>query len=199
MKHRKRRGPNPLHEYRRLQQEVRAVFDPFTTRHCPTCTTPCCIKPSRVTPVDVGIALGCGHRFTNLDDPYGPAMEYAGYRLTATAVALPMATPDLKSPSMLTKSDTSGGQITDATSTQADCCDYLVAGRCSFPNDLRPFGCTMFVCGPMHDNLPADEIRRIRRLLKLLDEAHTEIVRMIGDQPESDAIDRSRQKSEMPG
>ncbi len=157
MKHKSRTGPNPLSEYRRLQREIRAVFDPFTAKHCPTCATPCCIKPTRVTPVDVALAVGLGHTFPHLNgaDPYAPSVSYAGSRL-----ALPM----------LPSSD---GDL------PLEPCDYLHKGRCTFPDDLRPYGCTAFLCGPMYAHLPDETIRRLRRLIRQLEDAHTSVLRAL--------------------
>jgi len=154
----KRRGRgNPLSEYRRIQRDIRAIFDPFTEKHCPTCTTPCCIKPTRVTPVDVALAVGLGHEFPHLGDvdPYEPAMVDAGHRLE-----LPMAPVD------------------DSTLVP---CTYLHNYRCTFPNDLRPFGCTTYLCGPMYKHLPDDTIRRLRRLTHQLEEAHDGVLRALKD------------------
>lgn len=179
MKHKRRRaGPNPLSEYRRLQREIRQVFDPFTARHCPTCATPCCIKPTRVTPVDVALAVGLGHTFPHLDggDAYAPAMSYAGNRLTAP-IALPMLP--------LTGRGEEKGE--DAPLQP---CDYLHRGRCTFPDDLRPHGCTAYICGPMYAHLPDETIRRLRRLIRQLDDAHTALLRALrdaGKMPQEDA------------
>lgn len=159
VKHKRRRaGPNPLSEYRRLQREIRLLFDPFTARHCPGCAAPCCIKPTRVTPVDVALALHTGHAFPHLaaQDPYAPALAYAGNRLTP----LPMA-GDAEPP--------------------AEPCEYLHRGRCTFPDDLRPFGCTTYLCGPMYAHLPDDALRRLRRLLRQLDDAHAALLRALSD------------------
>jgi len=144
-----------------VQREIRAIFDPFTEKHCPTCTTPCCIKPTRVTPVDVAVAVGLGHTFPHLGDtdPYAPAMHDAGHRLSSTAVALTMAA-DIDAPVP---------------------CDYLHNYRCTFPNDLRPFGCTTYLCGPMYKHLPEETIRRLRRLTRQLEEAHTGMLRALKD------------------
>ena len=163
MKHKRRRaGPNPLSEYRRLQREIRQVFDPFTARHCPSCVTPCCVKPTRVTPVDVALAVGLGHTFPHLEggDAYAPAVAYAGNRLAPSAVPLPMA---------------------GAEESPLESCEYLHRGRCTFPDDLRPFGCTAFLCGPMYANLPDETVRRLRRLIRQLDDAHTDLLRALRD------------------
>ena len=158
MKHKHRRGPNPLREYRRLQREIRALFDPFTACHCAGCAAPCCVKPTRVTPVDVALALGIGHTFPHLGnaDPYAPSVAYAGTRLSA--IALPMASDDVPAP---------------------DFCEYLHQGRCTFPDDLRPFGCTTYLCGPMYENMPPETLRKLRRLLRQLEEAHTDVLRVL--------------------
>jgi hypothetical protein len=153
MKHRSRHHGNSLAEYRRLQREIRSLFDPFTARHCPTCTAPCCVRPTRVTPFDVALALGTGHVFPHLEgaDPYAPALSHAGYRL-----ALPMAQEELQPIAW---------------------CEYLHQGRCTFPNDLRPFGCTTYLCSPMYAHLPEDTIRRLRRLIRQLEEVHVSVLR----------------------
>ncbi len=163
MKHKRRRaGPSPLGEYRRLQREIRLIFDPFTARHCPTCATPCCIQPTRVTPVDVALAVGLGHAFPHLNggDAYAPAVSYAGNRLTAAPIPLPML-PGEEAP--------------------LQPCEYLDLGRCTFPDDLRPYGCTAYICGPMYAHLPGDTLRRLRRLLRQLDDAHTALLRALRD------------------
>ena len=139
-----------------MQREIRAVFDPFTAKHCPTCTTPCCIKPTRVTPVDVALAVGLGHTFPHLNgaDPYTPSVSYAGARL-----ALPML-PSSGNPAL-------------------EPCEYLHRGRCTFPDDLRPYGCTAFLCGPMYAHLPEETLRRLRRLIHQLEDAHTAVLRAL--------------------
>lgn len=160
MKHKKCHGPSPLREYRRLQREIRALFDPFTARHCAHCAAPCCIKPTRVTPIDVALALNLGHTFPHLGgaDPYAPALEYSHARLDSRTIPLPMVS---------------------TADPPVQFCDYLHQGRCTFPDDLRPFGCTTYLCGPMYDNLPDETLRRLRRLLRQLDDAHTGVLRVL--------------------
>ena len=167
MKHKSRRaGPNPLSEYRRLQREIRLIFDPFTAKHCPTCATPCCIKPTRVTPVDVALAVGLGHEFPHLagGDAYAPAVAYAGNRLSPAPIALPMLPTKQK-----------------GEEPPLQPCDYLDRGRCTFPDDLRPYGCTAYICSPMYAHLPDDTLRRLRRLIRQLEDAHTSLLRALRD------------------
>src|SRR5579884_1269620 len=158
MKKSKGRG-NPLAEYRRIQREMRALFDPFTAKGCPGCRTPCYVKPTRVTPVDVALAVGAGHEFAHLagSDPFAPAIQDAGVRLAGGAVALPMA----------------------EEMPAAQMCEFLHQGRCSFPDDLRPFGCTTYLCPPMYAGLPDETLRRLRRLSRQLEEAHTALLRAL--------------------
>ncbi|HEX5322744.1 MAG TPA: hypothetical protein VFW40_03080 [Capsulimonadaceae bacterium] len=159
MKKRRGRG-NPLAEYRRIQREMRAVFDPFTAKHCPGCAAPCCVKPMKVTPVDVALALNTGHTFPHFagNDPYAPALSDASHRLGESAIPLPMA----------------GGP------EPVEYCEFLVNGRCSFPDDLRPFGCTTYLCQPMYANLPNETLRKLRRLSRQLEDAHTALLWVLG-------------------
>lgn len=153
---------NPLREYRRLLREIRAMFDPFTTRHCPACETPCCRRPSRVTPLDVVIAANCGADFSRLGsrDPVALAAEHAEQRLGPGTIGLEMAGED-----------------------QADNpCEFLDGARCIFPDDLRPYGCVAFICQPVHRHMPEVEMRRLKRLVRLLGEAHDALLRALGDE-----------------
>lgn len=169
MKHKRRRGASPLSQYRRLQREIRELYDPFTTRHCAGCAAPCCVKPTRVTPIDVALALEIGHTFPHLgvEDPFAPALEYAARRLAPSAVTLPMANG----------------------SAPTEFCEFLHRGRCTFPDDLRPFGCTQYVCGPMDAHFPSDTLHRLRHLLRRLEDTHNDLLRALDDDgagPESE-------------
>jgi hypothetical protein len=50
-----------LERYRAVQRELRALFDPFTRAHCPTCATPCCRQPTAVMPLDVILVEELGY------------------------------------------------------------------------------------------------------------------------------------------
>ena len=150
-----KRRIHPLREYRAVQREIRALFDPFTQKHCASCAAPCCVQPTRVTPLDVILAESVGHVWTHFGegDAAAPAFDYAQHRLRP----LPMAQgDDVRTP-----------------------CEYLHAGRCTFPDDLRPFGCTTFLCGPMYAHLPPEQIKRMRRLVRRLEDAHAALLRVL--------------------
>ena len=151
-----------MHEYRRIQREMRVVFDPFTKTHCSGCVTPCCVKPTRVTPLDVALAQSIGHAFPHLAgaDPLSVAADHAAYRLGLSAIGLPMAP----------------GAAEDEPLVM---CEFLYEGRCTFPDDLRPFGCTAYLCRPMHDHLDPIALRKLKRLSRGLEEAHAALVKRI--------------------
>ena len=159
MRRKGREWRNPLADYRRIQGEMRRLFDPFTEPHCPTCATPCCVKPTRVTPFDVALAIGAGHRFHHLasTEAFAPALADAAVRLSASSVPLPMA----------------------ADGDSAPMCEYLVGGRCSFPDDLRPYGCATFLCKPMYAHMPEETLRKLKRLSRQLADAHAALLRAI--------------------
>ena len=153
-----KRRIHPLREYRAVQREIRALFDPFTQKYCPTCAAPCCVQPTRVTPLDVALAESVGHTFPHLqsDHAAAPAMRDAAHRLSSSALSLPVVNED--APTF---------------------CEYLDKGRCTFPDDLRPFGCTTYLCSPMYANLPPETIKRLRRLVRHLEDAHTALLRVL--------------------
>jgi Fe-S-cluster containining protein len=142
--------PNPLHEYRRTQRAIRALFQPFTESHCPACPQPCCVKPSRVDEADVLLAesLGC-------DLPgASPAQDRAAHA-EALLLGLPVDSKDAP-------------------------CDFLVEGGCSFPPDLRPLGCTTYVCKFMERDLSSRELQEIKRLGRRLEEQRERLLRAVG-------------------
>ena len=58
-------------------------------------------------------------------------------------------------------------------------CAFLGAGGCTFPGDLRPFGCTAYVCRFMYERLDKKELARVRRLVRELEEHHTALLRTL--------------------
>lgn len=121
---------NPLQRYRRAQRVARRLFEPFTSRHCSTCETPCCRKPSWVRPFDIIL------------------VEELGYRLPAADAGRPAR-------ELLTL--LAEGEMP----AEAGACDFLDSNGCTFPADLRPFGCVASICEPMRRLLPPDDLAAV--------------------------------------
>jgi len=58
-------------------------------------------------------------------------------------------------------------------------CEYLGEQGCTFPTDLRPFGCTAYVCKYMYERLDRQSLARIKRLVRELEEKHTILLRTV--------------------
>lgn len=140
---------HPLHDYRRAQRRVRRLFEPFTLTHCATCRTPCCRKPSWVRPTDIVL------------------VEELGYSLPNPAAAQAAAPPLLQ---------LAAG---DEPDNAGEPCDYLTSDGCAFPADLRPFGCTAFICEPMRAELPPEELAAVERAVRELEEAHARLIEQL--------------------
>src|SRR5438309_873302 len=123
----------PLSRYRRAQRRLRTLFEPFTREHCPTCSTPCCRRPTWVRPVDIIL------------------VEELGFTLPATPHDSPEAARRLADLALGTEAEAE-------TPGWGEPCEYLGAEGCAFPPDLRPFGCAAFICGPMRRLLPPEEL-----------------------------------------
>jgi hypothetical protein len=146
---------NPLDRYRRLQRQIRAEFDAFTAAHCPTCPAPCCRKPARIGPVDILLAEAAGWK---------PPAAVQG---DAAELAIRNAEPAL---------------LTDEPGDDEPC-EYLTDKGCSFPNDLRPYGCTAYVCPIMYERMDRKRLGRIRRLARELDLVHQALLARIARTP----------------
>ena len=51
-------------------------------------------------------------------------------------------------------------------------CQFLGSSGCLFPNDLRPFGCTTFICKPMFDKMDRKLLARMKREIRELERTH---------------------------
>jgi hypothetical protein len=139
---------SPLARYRRAQLKLREWFDPFTAAHCPWCPTPCCRKPTQVAPFDIVL------------------VEELGY-------VLPHGGPGVNE--WLIAARESAGAAPPPPAREAEACDYLAPAGCSFPPDLRPFGCAVDICLQMRLHADdtwlaeaqrrADQLRRAHRAL----------------------------------
>ena len=58
-------------------------------------------------------------------------------------------------------------------------CQFLAEKGCTFPTDLRPFGCTAYICRPMYTHLDRATLTRIKRLVKELEERHAMLLRTL--------------------
>jgi hypothetical protein len=138
---------NPLEAYRRVQRTLREDFDAFTAVHCATCPTPCCVRPARVAPVDILLAEATGWKARVAAAVGGDAVEHAASQ-AARALA---------------------GEMEGAENPP---CEHLGEKGCSFPADLRPFGCTAYICPIMHQRLDKKTLARMRRLVRELERVH---------------------------
>lgn len=72
-------------------------------------------------------------------------------------------------------------------SDSGDPCDFLAERGCTFPPDLRPFGCAAAICDPMRQLLPAAELARVERAVAELTAVHSELMDFLHTSPDSDA------------
>jgi hypothetical protein len=145
---------NPLEEYRRAQRALRKDFDAFTTVHCPTCPAPCCVRPARIAPTDILLAEATGWKAKVDSTVAGDAVQQAAGR---AALALGGAFEDQPNPT----------------------CEYLGEKGCTFPKDLRPFGCTAYICPIMRERLDKKTLGRMKRLVRELEEAHSVLMKVV--------------------
>lgn len=143
---------NPLESYRRTQREVRHLFNAFTRENCAECPTPCCRRPARIQPTDILLAEATGWR-ANLPTMEDPVAEMAGRMVTSLH-----APPE-------------EGEETLP-------CEFLGEKGCTFPNDLRPLGCTTFICRYMYEKLDRKTLDRIKRLNRELETKYTVLIRL---------------------
>lgn len=142
---------NPLKEYRKTQRAIRDLFSGFTETHCASCPEPCCRKPARVDDFDVLLAESLGHTL--------PASNPAADRAAAATELL---------------------QIGTTRHLPDEPCGFLQASGCSFPADLRPLGCTTYVCKFMERDMSTRQLREIKRLAKRLESLRSEVMRAVG-------------------
>jgi Fe-S-cluster containining protein len=141
---------NPLDQYREAQYELRALFEPFTRAHCPTCETPCCVRPARLRPVDIILVEELGYPLPS---------NRAGAAETAAALAR--------------------WGLSGEAQDQGEPCEFLTARGCAFPPDLRPFGCATFVCEPMRRTVAAEELAVVEAAVASLTEAHSRLMEFL--------------------
>ena len=159
---------NPLESYRRTQRELRRNFAAFTRAHCATCPTPCCRQPARILPTDILLAEATGWKAriiplevrnpaqnSEVSEPTDSISEAAGRYALSLHDAPPSAEAELT----------------------AAPCDFLSEGGCTFPEDLRPFGCTAYICRYMYQSMDRPTLTRIKRLARELETHHDALLR----------------------
>ena len=159
---------NPLESYRRTQRELRRQFETFTQANCPTCPTPCCRQPARIVPTDILLAESTGWKGRLIPLEPVEAVSHADSREDmVTAVA---------------------GRVADAFHTAPETaeaepealpCEYLGEKGCTFPTDLRPFGCTTYICKYMFARMDRPTLTRVKRLVRELEDKHTFLMRTL--------------------
>lgn len=159
---------NPLEAYRRAQRDVRRHFEPFTRANCPTCPTPCCRRPARIAPSDILLA------------------EAHGWKANPNVTLIPLQVADAPATDMVadtalrlmdTLTDT---DYSDATPSEAGLpCEHLGDRGCTFPSDLRPFGCTAYICRYMYARMDRPALTRLKRAVRDLEEKHDLLMRSL--------------------
>lgn len=170
---------NPLQSYRRVQRELRRHFESFTRQNCPACPTPCCRRPARILPTDILLAESTGWRDSLPRDASVPAGDMA------TEIAGRMADAMYNPPESA------------EASPDAPPCEYLGDRGCTFPADLRPFGCTAYICRYMLASMDRSTLNKIKRLVRELEEHHRHLLRTI--QAGGDREDNGKGRSAPPG
>lgn len=139
---------NPIDKYRNTHRRLRKLLQPYTDKLCPVCEAPCCRKPTRVSEFDVLLANACGCSLPSANDSASELLD-------------------------------AGMSILMGTHEEAEDlppCDYLNPTGCAFPDDLRPFECTRYICTPLKQEVTAADMREIRDLLHKLGIQHRELL-----------------------
>ncbi len=173
---------NPLELYRRTQRELRRQFEAFTHANCPTCPTPCCRRPARIAPTDILLAEATGWRANLPDVPQANVPQEANQDTDVTLNdVVSEAEPDMIATTATRYLDALGSSEVENTDEAADDlpCEYLGAVGCAFPHDLRPFGCTTYICKYMYARLDRPTLTRIKRLNRELEDKHTILLRAL--------------------
>ena len=144
-----------LDKYRATQRRIRRIFEKYTADLCPECPEPCCRKPTKVREFDVLLANACGCSLPSANDSVA---EYVQAGLDSLAGV--------------------------EEEVELVPCDYLGPGGCVFPDDLRPFECTRFICSFLKKAITPSDMRELRDLLHRLGVLHRELQESVGVQGE---------------
>jgi len=145
---------NLLVKYRATQRRIRRIFEKYTAELCPECPEPCCRKPTKVREFDVLLANACGCSLPSVNDSVAEYVQAGIDSLTGTREGEAPAEPVP--------------------------CDYVGPGGCIFPDDLRPFECTRFICSFLKKAITPPDMRELRALLHRLGVLHRELEESVG-------------------
>ena len=159
---------NPLESYRRTQRELRRNFAAFTRAHCAACPTPCCRKPARILPTDILLAEATGWKSRVIP------LEIRGQKQESDAGVFADSVSDAAGRYAISLHDAPPTAEAEPT---APPCDFLGEGGCTFPEDLRPFGCATYICRYMHLSMDRPTLTRIKRLARELETHHDALLR----------------------
>lgn len=70
------------------------------------------------------------------------------------------------------------------TEREGEPCDFLNAGGCAFPDDLRPFGCAAMICQFAERDLPLADLDALRAAVRELEQAHAGLVAALSAPPD---------------
>lgn len=144
---------NLVEKYRATQRRIRRLFASYTADLCPECLEPCCRKPTKVREFDVLLANASGCSLPSTNDSVA---EYVQAGL-----------------------DSLTGREGEASAEPLPC-DYLGPEGCVFPDDLRPFECTRWVCSFLKKAMSPSDMRQLRALLHHLGVLHRELQESTG-------------------
>jgi hypothetical protein len=140
-----------IDKYRSTQRRIRRILGPYTAALCPDCPEPCCRKPAKVREFDVLLANACGCSLPSANDAVSEMVE-AGIEVLTGVRVEPEPEP----------------------------CHYLGPGGCLFPDDLRPFECTRWICSRLKKEISPGDMRSLRNLLHKLGVLHRELEESVG-------------------
>lgn len=146
---------NPIEKYRAIQLRIRLILNPYTSRLCPECPTPCCRKPTKVSEFDVLLANSCGYSL--------PWTNESVTEMVNASIEL------LK-----------GRNISES---ETEWCAYLGPDGCLFPGNLRPFQCVRYMCTRLKQEISPGELREIRALLHKLGVAYRKLLSAVYPKP----------------
>ena len=137
-----------MDKYRATHGRIRRYLNRYTDELCPACADPCCRKPTKVSEFDVLLANACGCSL--------PSANHAAADLVEAGMLILKGNPRAEG--------------------YNNPCDYLGEGGCVFPDDLRPYECTRYICPSLRKSITSCDMRELRSLLHKLEVIHRNLL-----------------------